>query len=139
MKQVSVLRTSAWPGWGPLIGDFMTKALVITTAEINCDRELAEAFELAGATPVSIHLNRLMKDPSILDEFDLVVIDEVGQLSQWIFERLMRLWRHADRRPAFVFAGDFCQLRGVDPTRACDSDMHPSRSMRARARSGCTR
>ncbi len=50
----------------------MTKALVITTAGINCDRELAEAFELAGATSVSIHLNRLMEDPTILDGFDLV-------------------------------------------------------------------
>ena len=54
-------------------------------------------------------------------EHDLVIIDEVGQLSRWIFERLMRLWRHADRRPAFVLAVDFCKLRGVDPTRACDS------------------
>lgn len=72
MKRASVSRTFAWPGWGPLTGEFMTKALVITTAGINCDRELAEAFELAGAKPVSIHLNRLMKDPSILDEFDLV-------------------------------------------------------------------
>ncbi len=48
------------------------RALIITTAGINCDRELAEAFELAGAEPVSIHLNRLTADPTIVDDFELV-------------------------------------------------------------------
>ena len=50
----------------------MTKALVITTTGINCDLELAEAFELAGATPVSVHLNRLLQQPALVEEFDLV-------------------------------------------------------------------
>ena len=53
--------------------------------------------------------------------FDLVVIDEVGQLSRATFERLLWLWDNADRRPALVFVGDFHQLRGIDPTRASDS------------------
>ncbi|OLP81254.1 hypothetical protein AK812_SmicGene38227 [Symbiodinium microadriaticum] len=53
--------------------------------------------------------------------FDLVVIDEVGQLSRTTFERLLWLWENADRRPALVFVGDFHQLRGMDPTRATDS------------------
>ena len=53
--------------------------------------------------------------------FDLVVIDEVGQLSKSTFERLLRLWDNAERRPALVFVGDFHQLRGMDPTRASDS------------------
>ena len=53
--------------------------------------------------------------------FDLVVIEEVGQISQEVFERLMRLWDHAMRRPALVFCGDFAQLKGVEPTRALDS------------------
>lgn len=44
----------------------------------------------------------------MMNEHDLIIIDEVGQLSRWIFERLMRLWHHASRRPAFVLAGDFC-------------------------------
>ncbi len=52
---------------------------------------------------------------------DFVVIDEVGQLSQATFERLMRLWGNAERRPALVFVGDFHQLRGMDTTRATDS------------------
>lgn len=47
-------------------------ALVITTAGINCDRELIEAFELAGAEPRSVHLARLMDEPDQVDRFDLI-------------------------------------------------------------------
>ena len=57
----------------------------------------------------------------LMIDFDLIVIDEVGQLSRDIFERVLRLWDHAERRPALVFVGDFHQLRGMDPTRAMDS------------------
>lgn len=56
-----------------------------------------------------------------MSSFDFIVIDEVGQLSQETFERLMRLWDNAERRPALVFVGDFHQLRGMDTTRATDS------------------
>ena len=56
-----------------------------------------------------------------MGSFDLIVIDEVGQLSRMTFERLLWLWDNADRRPALVFVGDFHQLRGMDPTRASDS------------------
>ena len=38
-----------------------------------------------------------------------------------IFDRLIRLWEAAARRPALVFVGDFRQLRPVEQTRACDS------------------
>src|SRR5262245_47448521 len=47
-------------------------ALVITTAGINCDEELAHAFSLAGAAPRFVHLNLLMDDPAIIDQFDLI-------------------------------------------------------------------
>ena len=57
----------------------------------------------------------------ILSQYDLVVVDEVSQLSQEHFERIMRMWSMADRVPALVFLGDFYQLPGVDPTRATDS------------------
>ena len=56
-----------------------------------------------------------------MSSFDFIVIDEVGQLSQETFERLMRLWDNAERRPALVFVGHFHQLRGMDTTRATDS------------------
>ncbi len=50
----------------------MPHALVMTAAGINCDLELARAFELAGATVEAVHLNRLLRDPSIIDGFDLI-------------------------------------------------------------------
>jgi len=49
-------------------------ALIITAAGINCDRELAHAFELAGADPHELHLNRLMASPELIDKFDLIGI-----------------------------------------------------------------
>eukprot|EP00971_Amphidinium_carterae_P050999 1003998-Amphidinium_carterae.1 len=53
--------------------------------------------------------------------YDLVIIEEVSQLSAKLFERLVRLWEAANRRPALVFVGDFAQLRGVQAGRASDS------------------
>lgn len=47
-------------------------ALVIRTAGTNCDQELVRAFEMAGASPKSIHLDTLCDDPSILKSFDLI-------------------------------------------------------------------
>ena len=48
------------------------KALIVTTAGINCDRELAHAFELAGAQPVFVLLNKLMDEPAVIGDFDLI-------------------------------------------------------------------
>jgi phosphoribosylformylglycinamidine synthase len=50
----------------------MLNALVLTAPGINCDRELAHAFELAGARPELLHLNRLLADPRKLDRYDLI-------------------------------------------------------------------
>lgn len=50
----------------------MPKALVIRTAGTNCDGELVRAFQLAGAEVANLHLDRLIRDPAMLDEFDLV-------------------------------------------------------------------
>ena len=61
----------------------------------------------------------------IMKIYDLIVIDEIGQLPVWIFDRLLRLWDAADRRPALVFVGDFCQLTGTDGTTARDSPRWP--------------
>jgi phosphoribosylformylglycinamidine synthase len=48
------------------------KALIIRTAGTNCDRELAHAFELAGAEAVTMHLNELIGGVGALREADLV-------------------------------------------------------------------
>lgn len=47
-------------------------ALVLTAPGINCDEELCEAFDLAGASPVRIHINRLAADPTLLDDAELI-------------------------------------------------------------------
>ena len=39
--------------------------------------------------------------------YDLVIVEEVGQLSKSIFERIMEQWIAADRLPTLVFVGDF--------------------------------
>lgn len=50
----------------------MPNALIITTAGINCDREVVHAFTLAGANVTSMHLNQLLDDPTIVDQFQLI-------------------------------------------------------------------
>ena len=57
----------------------------------------------------------------MMSVYDLVVVDEIGQVPLWIFERLLRLWDAADRRPTLILVGDFCQLRGPDGTHAMQS------------------
>lgn len=47
-------------------------ALIIRTAGTNCDRELAHAFELAGSKAQTVHLNRLIESPALIDEADLI-------------------------------------------------------------------
>ena len=56
-----------------------------------------------------------------LQQYDLAAVDEISQLSQEDFERIIQMWEAADKVPALVFAGDFWQLPGVNPSRATDS------------------
>ena len=53
------------------IGD-RPKALVITAPGINCDGELALAFEAAGASPESVLLSDLIETPSRIDGLALI-------------------------------------------------------------------
>ena len=46
--------------------------LIIRTAGTNCDRELAHAFELAGAATQTLHLNTLIAQPRKIEDFDLI-------------------------------------------------------------------
>ena len=52
--------------------DDRPKALVITAPGINCDGELALAFEAAGAAPESVLLADLIARPAIVDRFSLI-------------------------------------------------------------------
>ena len=56
-----------------------------------------------------------------LQQYDLVAVDEISQLSQEDFERIIQMWEAADKIPALVLAGDFWQLPGVNPSKATDS------------------
>ncbi len=48
------------------------QALIIRTAGTNCDRELAHAFEMAGAATFSLHLNELIERPHLIEKADLI-------------------------------------------------------------------
>ncbi|MEM9420015.1 MAG: phosphoribosylformylglycinamidine synthase subunit PurQ [Planctomycetota bacterium] len=48
------------------------QTLILRTAGTNCDGELANAFELAGAPATVVHLNDLIDHPQRLEEFDLI-------------------------------------------------------------------
>ncbi|CAE7455269.1 Pif1 [Symbiodinium pilosum] len=114
-----------------------------TAVEVALDRAIKQGAQVGIACPTGMLATRyrarhpdvdidtvhgmfaLHKDEletaDMMQPYDLMVIDEVGQLPTWIFDRLLRLWDAADRRPALVFVGDFCQLAGLDGTTARDS------------------
>jgi len=48
------------------------KTLILRAAGTNCDKEAAHAFELAGATTELVHVNRLLQNPDILEDFQLL-------------------------------------------------------------------
>ncbi|MCP4240659.1 MAG: AAA family ATPase, partial [bacterium] len=58
---------------------------------------------------------------AMLSQYDLVVVDEVSQLSDEDFERIVQMWEASERLPCLCFLGDFWQLPGMAPRRACDS------------------
>ena len=56
-----------------------------------------------------------------LNQYDLVVVDEISQLSEEDFERILLMWEAAEKMPALVLTGDFWQLPGVAGTQADES------------------
>jgi phosphoribosylformylglycinamidine synthase len=50
------------------------KAIVLRAAGINCDLETEYALELAGAAAQRIHINRVIENPAVLDEFKIMVV-----------------------------------------------------------------
>lgn len=49
------------------------KAIVLRAAGINCDKETAHALELAGAKADLVHINKLIEDKNILDDYHILV------------------------------------------------------------------
>lgn len=50
------------------------KTLILRTAGTNCDAETAHAFTLAGATVDTVHLNRILDDPTLLDGYQILAL-----------------------------------------------------------------
>jgi phosphoribosylformylglycinamidine synthase len=48
--------------------------LVLRAAGVNCDLETAYAFELAGSRPETIHVNRLIEQPSLLADYQILAV-----------------------------------------------------------------
>ncbi len=48
------------------------RTLVLRAAGTNCDVETAYAFERAGAKSDSIHINRILEQPRILDDYQIL-------------------------------------------------------------------
>jgi phosphoribosylformylglycinamidine synthase I len=46
--------------------------LVLRAAGTNCDVEAAYAFELAGAKAISVHINRILESPAILQDCQIL-------------------------------------------------------------------
>ena len=49
------------------------KAIVLRAAGINCDMETEYALELAGAAAERVHINRIIEDKKLLEEFQILV------------------------------------------------------------------
>jgi phosphoribosylformylglycinamidine synthase len=50
------------------------KVLILRAPGTNCDQETAFAFETAGATTETLHVNRLLESPAVLDRFQILCI-----------------------------------------------------------------
>ncbi len=49
------------------------KAIVTRAAGVNCDVETAFALESAGASAERVHVNRIIADPALLDDYQILV------------------------------------------------------------------
>lgn len=50
------------------------RTLILRSAGTNCDGETAYAFELAGAASELVHINRLLREPEVLDRYQILAI-----------------------------------------------------------------
>ncbi len=50
------------------------KALILSGDGLNCERETARAFGLAGAKSTIIHINDLLEKPSFINDFQIMAI-----------------------------------------------------------------
>jgi phosphoribosylformylglycinamidine synthase len=55
-----------------LMESSIVRVLLLRTAGTNCDRELTLAFQRAGAAVESLHIHRLLADPAVLGNFQIL-------------------------------------------------------------------
>jgi phosphoribosylformylglycinamidine synthase len=84
------------------------RVLILRAPGANCDAETQFAFELAGAEPERIHVNRLRERPALLHDFQILVVpggftygDDVGsgkilanQLAHFLGDALRQFRSH---------------------------------------------
>lgn len=52
----------------------LVRAIVLRAAGINCDMETQYALELAGAQAERVHINRIIENKNVLDDFQILVV-----------------------------------------------------------------
>ncbi len=52
----------------------MTRAIVLRAAGTNCDKEALHALALAGAQTELVHVRRVIEQPSLLDQFQVLML-----------------------------------------------------------------
>ncbi len=52
----------------------IVRVLVLRAAGINCDEETEFAWKLAGARANSMHVNRLIENPLLLSEYQIITV-----------------------------------------------------------------
>ncbi|MDY6838768.1 MAG: phosphoribosylformylglycinamidine synthase subunit PurQ [Thermodesulfobacteriota bacterium] len=60
---------------GPQAKEREIRAVVLTGYGLNCDRETAYAFELAGAVAHRVHMNTLIAGEVLLSDYDILAFD----------------------------------------------------------------
>ena len=50
------------------------RVLVLRAAGINCDEETVHCWRLAGARPTLMHINAVVQDPAMVDDYTIVTI-----------------------------------------------------------------
>ena len=50
------------------------KTLILRAAGTNCDEETAYAFELAGAEAERVHINQILKNPDLIDTYQILAV-----------------------------------------------------------------
>ena len=50
------------------------RVLILRTAGTNCDEETVHAFELVGARAERVHVNRLIEEPALLGEYQILAL-----------------------------------------------------------------